>query len=71
MFYAPTLYLRNGRSIRRLNYENNQQDALYRLIIIPSRIYMFRTVLPDTVNSVKYSWWRAKTSPETCRADLE
>jgi hypothetical protein len=27
--------------------------------------------LPDTVNTVKCSWWWAKTSPETCRADLE
>jgi hypothetical protein len=26
--------------------------------------------LPDTVNTVKCSWWWAKTSPETCRADL-
>jgi len=24
-----------------------------------------------TVNTVKCSWWWAKTSPETCRADLE
>ena len=27
--------------------------------------------LPDTVNTVKCSWWWAKTSPTTCRADLE
>jgi len=27
--------------------------------------------LPDTVNTVKCSWWWAKTSPETRRADLE
>jgi len=27
--------------------------------------------LPDTVNTVKCFWWWAKTSPETCRADLE
>jgi len=27
--------------------------------------------LPDTVNTVKCSWWWAKTSPETCRPDLE
>jgi len=26
-------------------------------------------ILPDTVNTVKRSWWLAKTSPETCRAD--
>jgi len=26
--------------------------------------------LPDTVNTVKCFWWWAKTSPETCRADL-
>jgi hypothetical protein len=25
--------------------------------------------LPDTVNTVKCSWWWVKTSPETCRAD--
>ena len=74
------------------------------LIIIPSQLYMFRTLfspiirstwlylqylkvftqvaadtsrqqlgwtLPDTVNTVKCSWWCAKTSPETCRSDLE
>ena len=28
-------------------------------------------VLPDTVNTVKCSWWWAKTSPEICRADKE
>jgi len=27
--------------------------------------------LPDTVNTVKCSWWWAKTLLETCRADLE
>ena len=27
--------------------------------------------LPDTVNTVKCTWWWAKTSPETCRADKE
>ena len=27
--------------------------------------------LPDTVNTVKCSWWWAKISPETCRANLE
>jgi len=27
--------------------------------------------LQDTANTVKRSWWWAKTSPETCRADLE
>jgi len=27
--------------------------------------------LPDTVNTVKCSWWWSKTSPKTCRADLE
>jgi hypothetical protein len=27
--------------------------------------------LPNTVNTYKCSWWWAKTSPETCRADLE
>ena len=27
--------------------------------------------LPDAVNTVKCSWWWAKTSPETCRANLE
>ena len=26
-------------------------------------------ILPDTVNTVKCSWWWAKTSPETCRAE--
>jgi hypothetical protein len=31
----------------------------------------FLWTLPDTVNTVKCSWWWAKTSPETCRADLE
>jgi len=25
-------------------------------------------ILPDAVNTVKCSWWWAKTSPETCRA---
>jgi len=27
--------------------------------------------LLDIVNTVKCSWWWAKTTPETCRADLE
>jgi hypothetical protein len=27
--------------------------------------------VPDTVKTVKCSWWWAKTSPETCKADLE
>jgi len=27
--------------------------------------------LPDTVNTVKCSWWWTKTLPETCRADLK
>jgi len=26
-------------------------------------------ILPEAVNTVKCSWWWAKTSPETCRAD--
>jgi len=26
-------------------------------------------MLPDAVNTVKCSWWWAKTSPETCRAN--
>jgi len=93
------------------NYENNQQDALYRLIYysksvlyvwgdvfvhhqehltvftvsgsvhpsccrLVSRIpdtsrQQFGWTLPDTVNTVKCSWWWTKTSPETYRADLE
>jgi hypothetical protein len=95
------------------NYENNQQDAPYRLIYfsksalhvsgdvfshhqehlsvftvsgsvhrsccwLVSRISIRDTsqqqlgwTLLDTVNTVKCSWWWAKTSPETCRADLE
>jgi hypothetical protein len=28
-------------------------------------------ILPDTVNTVKCSWWWAKTPPKTCRADEE
>jgi len=28
-------------------------------------------ILPEAVNTVKCSWWWAKTSPETCRADKE
>jgi len=31
----------------------------------------FGWTLPDIVNTVKCSWWWAKTSPETCTADLE
>jgi len=27
--------------------------------------------LPDAVNTVKCFWWWAKTSSETCTADLE
>jgi len=27
-----------------------------------------RWTLPDTVNTVKCSWWWAKTSPKTCTA---
>jgi len=92
------------------NYENNQQDALYRLIYYSSsalhvsgdvfshhqehltvftvsgsvhpsccQLVSWRDTswqqlgwtLPDTVNTVKCSWWWAKTQPETCRADLE
>ena len=102
------------------NYENNQQDVLYRLIYysksavhvsdnvfahhqehvtvftvsgsvhpsccrctrLATHIVQFQLIrdtsrqqlgwmLPDTVNTVMCSWWWAKTSPETCRADLE
>ena len=91
------------------NYENNQQDALYRLIyyftlalhvsgdvfshhqehltlftvsgsVHPSccRLVSRDTssqhlgwTLPDTVNTVKCSWWWAKTSPETCRDNVK
>jgi len=82
------------------NYENNQQDALYRLIcysklavhvsddvfayhqkqlnvftvsgsVHPSCCRQLGWTLPDTVNTVKCSWWWAKTSPETCTANLE
>jgi hypothetical protein len=28
-------------------------------------------ILPDTVNTVKCSWWWAETSPETCTTDKE
>jgi hypothetical protein len=66
-------------------YENNQQDALWRLIYYSkSALHVSGDVscrdtsrqqlgwtLPDTVNTVKCSWWWAKTSPETCRPDLE
>jgi hypothetical protein len=94
----------------RHKYENNQQDALYRLIYYSkSALHVSGDVfahhqenltvftvsgsvhqsccrmvsrrdtsrqqlgwtLPDAVNTVKFSWWWAKTSPETCRADLE
>ena len=93
------------------NYEDNQQDALYRLIYYSKSAlhvsgYVFAQhqehvtvftvsgsvhpgccrlvslngdtsrqqlgwTLPDTVNTVKCFWWWAKTSPETCRDDLE
>jgi len=36
----------------------------------PARQQLGWTLL-DTVNTVKCSWWCAKTSPETCRTDLE
>ena len=29
-----------------------------------------RWTIPEAANTVKCSWWWAKTSPETCRADL-
>ena len=29
----------------------------------------YRWTISDAVNTVKCSWWRAKTSPEICRAD--
>jgi hypothetical protein len=29
----------------------------------------FGWILPDTVNTVKCSWWWVKTSPEACRVD--
>jgi len=32
---------------------------------------LFGWTLQDTVNTVKCSWWWARTSCETCRADLE
>jgi hypothetical protein len=38
--------------------------------VAASRQQLERT-LPDTVNTVKCSWWWAKTLSETCRADLE
>jgi hypothetical protein len=92
------------------NYENNQQNALYRLIYYSkSALHVSDNVfahhqehltvftvsvsvhrcccrlvsqgdtsrqqrgwtLPDTVNTVKCSWWWAKSLSETCRADLE
>ena len=87
------------------DYENNQQDALYRLIYYSKsalhvsgdvfahhqeyltiyRIWQcsqfqlirdtsrqqLRWTPPDTVNTVKCSWWWAKTSLETFRVDLE
>jgi hypothetical protein len=76
------------------NDENNQQDALYRLIYwsksalhvsadvsneLKLQFQLIRDTsrqqlgwtLPDTVNTFMCSWWWAKTSPETCRADLE
>jgi len=37
---------------------------------LPSR-QQIGWILPDTVNTVKYSWWWTKTSPETCRPDLQ
>ena len=42
----------------------------FKLVRYTSRQKVGRT-LPDTVNTVKCSWWWAKTSPETCRAELE
>jgi len=33
------------------DYENNQQDALYRLFIIPSRLYMFRAMFLPIIRS--------------------
>jgi len=44
--------------------------VLFQLIRDTSRQQLGWT-LPDTVNTVKCSRWRAKTSPETCTADLE
>jgi hypothetical protein len=43
--------------------------AMFQLIQDTSQQQLGWT-LPDTVNTVKCSWWWAKTSPETCRADL-
>jgi len=44
------------------NFTNQMQ--LYRSIYYPKSAL-------NTVNTVKCSWWWAKISPETCRADLE
>jgi len=39
----------------------------FQLIHDTSRQQNWR-ILPDTVNTVKCSWWWAKTSPKTCTA---
>jgi len=32
-------------------------------------VHLYRWTISEAVNTVKCSWWWAKTSPETCRAD--
>jgi hypothetical protein len=44
-------------------------ELQFQLIHDTSR-QQLRWILPDTVNTVKCSWWWAKTSPEKCRAPV-
>ena len=49
---------------------SGDEFKLFQLIRDTSR-QQLEWILPDTVNTVKCSWWWAKTSPETCRAVKE
>jgi len=62
--YSQVLLLMMGENIAR------NMELQFQLIQDTSRQLLGR-ILPDTVNTVKCSWWWVKTSPETCRADNE
>ena len=46
----------------------DEMELQFHLIRDTSR-QQYRWTISDAVNTVKCSWWWAKTSPETCRAD--
>jgi len=66
--------------MKKLHINSDLHEFVHRDIIMKStnEMQLYRSIyywqrqwwiLPDAVNTAKCSWWWAKTSPETCRAD--